>query len=151
MNAHPTVESLTRFLKEDSVATQTLHTAAVTAGVARASNDLLVVEEEDVARLVHLGLDSLSKLREACARLEPIVARLVAEWRTDSDDALTPQELLWALTYLIAAQEDEPAERIRAMISTERWWQRATASHQSRFLERIVSEVADATDPKHDE
>jgi hypothetical protein len=140
-----------RFLKDDGVAARTLRAAAMTAGVARASDELLIVEEEDVARLFHLGLDSLSKLRVACEGLEPIVARLLAEWREQSDDALTPQELLWALTYVLAAQGDEPSERIRALVSDERWWQRATESHRSRFLDRIVSQVAVAKDPKRDE
>ena len=138
----PSVESLTRFLKEDGVVAQTLRAAAVTAGVGRASDDLLIVEEEDVARLSHLGLDSLSKLRVACERLEPVVARLLAEWREESDSPFTPQELLWALTYILAAQGDNPSERIRALVSNERWWPRVTDSHRSRFLDRIVSEIA---------
>ena len=148
---HPTVEDLTRFLKEDAVVAQTWRAAAATAGVARASDDLLIVEEEDAARLFHLGLDSLSKLRTAFERLGPAVGRLLAEWREESDSALTLQELLWALTYVLAAQGGETPERIRALVSNERWWQRATDSHRGRFLDRIVSEVAVATDPKHDE
>ena len=122
--------------------------AAATAGVARASDDLLIVEEEDVARLSRLGLDSLPKLREACERVGPIVARFLAEWRQDSDDAFTPQELLWALTYVVAAQADEPTEGIRALVAEERWWQRATASHRSRFLDRTMSQIAVATSDK---
>ena len=151
LDARPTVEGVTGFLKENGVVARTLRAAAVIAGVARASDDLLIVEEEDVGRLFHLGLDSLSKLRVACERLEPVVASLLAEWREESDSALIPQELLWALTYILAAQGDEPSERIRALVSKERWWQRAADSHRSRFLDRIVSQVAVAKDPKHDE
>ena len=151
VSARPTVESLTQFLKEDQVVAQTWHAAAVAAGVDRAPIDLLIVEEEDVARLFHLDVDNLSKLRVAFERLEPIVAGLLAEWREDSDSELTPQELLWALTYVLAAQGDEPAEQIRALVSNERWWQRATNSHRSRFLDRIVSQLDVAKDPKHDE
>ncbi len=147
----PTVVSVTRFLKEDGVVAQSLRAAASTAGVTRASDDLLIVEEEDVARLFHLGMDSLSKLRVACERLEPVVVRLLAAWREDSDDALTPQELLWALTYVLAARGNAPSEAIRALVSEERWWQRATESHRSRFLDRIASELAVAKDPKHDD
>lgn len=147
----PTVEDLTQFLKEDAIVAQTWRAAAATAGVARASDDLLVVEEEDTARLFHLGLDSLSKLRAAFERLGPVVARLLAEWREGSDSALTHQELLWALTYVLAAQGDDPSERIRALVSNERWWQRATDSHRGRFLERIVSEVAVAAGTTNDE
>ena len=99
------------FLKEDRVIEQTLRAAATSAGVARASDDLLIVEEEDVARLLHLDLDSLSKVRESCERLEPVVARLLVECRQDSDDAFTPQELLWALTYVLAAEGGEPSSR----------------------------------------
>lgn len=145
------MESLTQFLKEDHVVAQTWRAAAVAAGVDQASVDLLIVEEEDVARLFHLDVDNLSKLRVAFERLEPVVARLLAEWREDSDSALTPQELLWALTYVLAAQGDEPAEQIRALVSKERWWQRATDSHRSRFLDRIVSQLAVSKDPKRDE
>jgi hypothetical protein len=151
LSARPTVESLTQFLKEDQVVAQTWRAAAVAAGVDQASVDLLIVEEEDVARLFHLDVDDLSKLRVAFERLEPVVAGLLAEWREDSDSELTPQELLWALTYVLAAQGDEPAEQIRALVSNERWWQRATNSHRSRFLDRIVSQLDVAKDPKHDE
>ena len=151
MGAPATVESLTRFLKEDGVVAQALRAAAVTAGVARASDELLIVEEEDVARLSHLGLDSLSELRVAFERQEPVIARLLAAWREDSDSAFTPQELLWALTYVLAAQGDDPSERIRDLVSPERWWQRATDSHRSRFLERIVPQVAVANGQKRDE
>jgi hypothetical protein len=148
LGARPTVESLARFLKEDSVVDRTLGAAAATAGVARASDDLLIVEEEDVARLARLGLDSLAKLREACERLGPVVARFLSEWRQDSDDPFTPQELLWALTYVVAGQGDEPTEGIRALVAEERWWQRATTSHRSRFLDRTMSQLAVATDAK---
>ena len=147
--ARPTADSLRQFLKEDGVFAQTLETATVAAGVARAWDDLLIVEEEDVARLVHLGVNSLAELRVACERLKPVVARLLAEWRKGSDGAITPQELLWALTYVLAAHGDDPWERIRALVSTERWWQRATDTHRSRFLEGIVSQVAVANEPKH--
>ena len=150
LRANPTVESLTRFLKEDGVAAQTLRVAAATAGVTPASDDLLIVEEEDVARLFHLGVDSLGKLREAFSSRGSVVARLLAEWRKENDSALTRQELLWALTYVLAAQGDEPAEQIRTLVSEERWWQRATESHRNRFLDRIVSEIAVANDPRHD-
>ncbi len=145
----PTVESLTRFLKEDDVVAEAMRAATSAAGVARASDDLLIVEAEDVARLVHLGVDSLSKLRVTCERRESVVARLVALWREDSDSALTPQELLWALTYVLAAEGDDPTERIRALVSDERWWQRATDVHRSRFLDRTVSDLAAAKDQKH--
>ena len=118
------------------------------AGVARASDDLLIVEEEDVARLSRLGLDSLSKLREACEHMGPVAARFLAEWRQDCDDPFTPQELLWALTYVLAAQVDEPTEGIRALVADEQWWQRATASHRSRFLDRTMSQLAVARDAK---
>ena len=148
LGAGPTVESLTLFLREDDVVAQTLRTAVLASGVTRASDERLIVEEEDVARLLDLGLDSLSKLRVAFGRFAPVVTRLLAEWREDSDSALTPQELLWALTYVLAAQGDEPLERIRALVSKERWWQRATDAHRSRFLDRIVSQVAVAKDPK---
>ena len=151
LSARPTVESLTQFLEDDHVVAQTWRAASVAAGVDQASADLLIVEEEDVARLFHLDIDNLSKLRVAFERLEPVVARLLAAWREDSDSALTPQELLWALTYVLAAQGDEPTEQIRALVSNERWWQRATDSHRSRFLDRIVSQLAVAKDPKRDE
>jgi hypothetical protein len=138
----PTVESLTRFLMEDRIVDETLRAAAAEAGVARASDDLLIIEEEDVARLAHLGLDGLSQLREACERSTPKVVRLLAEWRRDSDDAFTPQELLWALTYVLAADGDDPGAGLRALIAEERWWTRATESHRSRFLERTLSQLA---------
>ena len=151
LDVRPTVESLTQFLKEDDVVAQSLQVAATAAGVARASDDLLIVEEEDVARLLHLGLDSLSKLRGACKQLELVVARLLTQWREDSDSAFTPQEWLWALTYVCSAEGGEPAEQIRSLVAAERWWQRATDSHRSRFLDRIVTEIAVATDPKPEE
>jgi len=149
LGERPTVESLTQFLKEDDIVAQSLQVAATAAGVARAADDILIVEEEDVARLRHLGLDSLSKLRVACEQLESAVARLLTQWRKDSDAAFTPQELLWALTYVRAAEGGgDPAEQIRTLVSTERWWQRATDSHRSRFLDRIVTEIGVATDTK---
>ena len=151
LEGRPTVESLTQFLREDDIVAQSLQVAATAAGVARAADDLLIVEEEDVSRLLHLGLDSLSKLRDTCERLESAVATLLMQWRIDDDSAFTPQEMLWALTYVLAAQGDEPTEQIRALVSNERWWQRATDSHRSRFLDRIVSQLAVAKDPKRDE
>jgi len=128
-----------------------LDAAAATAGVARASDDVLIVEEEDVARLSRLGLDSLSQLRDACEQMGPVVARFLAEWRQDSDDPFTRQELLWALTYVLAAQVDEPTEGIRALVADEQWWQRATSSHRSRFLDRTMVQLAVATDEQSGE
>ena len=151
LRERPTVDNVTRFLKKDHVVAQTWCSAAVAAGVDRASMDLLIVEEEDVARLFHLDVDSLSKLRAAFQGQGPVVARLLAEWREGSDSAITPQELLWAVTYVLAGRGDEPAEQIRALVSNERWWQRASDSHRSRFLDRIVSQLVVARDPKHDE
>lgn len=145
LGVSPTIESLTRFLKEDDAVAQSLRVAATAAGVERASDDLLIVEEEDVARLLYLGLN-LATLRVACERLEAVVARLLAQWRADSESAFTPQELLWALTYVLAAEGGKPADRIRGLVSTERWWQRATDSHRNRFLERILAELTVATD-----
>ena len=150
LDAHPTVDNLTKFLKEDKVAVEALDAVATAAGVVPASNDLLIVEEEDVARLSHLGVDSLSKLREAFQSVEPVVARLMVQWRKESDSAITHQEFLWALTYVLAAQRDEPSDRIRALVGGERWWQRATESHRNRFLDRIVSEIVVAEDPERD-
>lgn len=139
----PSVDSLKRFLKDDDVVGRAWRGAADAAGVSRAE-DLLVVDTEDLARLAHLDLDSLSMLREAFARHELVVARLLAEWRRDSKSAITLQELLWALTYVLATENGDAAERISTLVSGERWWQRATPSHRSRFLEGIVSQLAAA-------
>ena len=147
MSDTTSVEDLTRFLREDPVVAQALGTAAATAGVGRATDDLLVVGAEDVARLTHLELSSLSELRVAFQRLEPVIAGVFAKWREDSDSALTPQELLWVLTYVVAADGDEPAERIRGLVANEQWWQRITEGHQNRFLDRIVSQVAASVAP----
>lgn len=144
MSTPPTVDSLTRFLGDDPVVARTLQTATTVAGVAQAAPELTVIEEEDVARLAHLGLESLSALRGAFERLEPVVARLLGSWREDSDSAITPQELLWALTYIMTAHGEDPADRVRALVVNERWWQRISEGHRSRFLERTVSQVAAA-------
>jgi len=142
------VKSLASFLTTDDVVAEALRAATLAAGVDRASDELLVVEEEDVARLLRLGLDSFAKLRMACEQEKLVVSRLLAEWRSESESAITPQELLWALTYVLAAERGEAVEEIRALVSTERWWQRATESHRGRFLERIESQIAAARSPR---
>ena len=144
LGARPTLENLTRFLKEDDVVAQAFGVAVAAAGVAQASDELLIIEEEDVGRLTHLGLESLASLREAFEASAPMVATLIAQWRQDSDSALTRQELLWALTYVLAADGDKPLKQIRALVAEERWWQRATESHKDRFLERIIPELVRA-------
>ncbi len=149
MSGLPTVDELTRFLKEDSVVAASVDMAAAAAGVMRANDDLVVVGEEDVARLVHLGLNGLEELRVAFNAREAAVARLLAAWREDSDSPLTPQEVLWALSYILAGQGNDPAEHIRALVDSEQWWQRITEGHRGRFLDRIVSQVVASVDAKN--
>ena len=144
----PTIEKLSHLLRGDPVFTHALQAAAKAAGVDLAGDDMLILADEDVARLEHLDMD-LDGLRDACGRLESQVAGLLATWRTDNTYALTPQELLWALTYVLAAQGDgstgaTPTERINSMIASEQWWMRATPTHRANFLERIGEQLTEA-------
>ena len=152
MSERPTVDTLRQFLREDDVVAQVMREAGRVAGVPPAAEDLLVVESEDVARLGRLGLLGLADLREAFRVQEPAVARLLAAWRSDSESPITPQELLWALTYVLAVGDGagDPTARVRALVAGERWWQRVTDLHQARFLESTVTQVAVAMQPDAD-
>lgn len=128
---------------------QALRTAAVAAGVTRASDDLLMVEEEDVARLFHLGLDSLSELRAACERLETVLGRSSRRGGKGVIARSSPKSSSGrSRTFLPKGERSVP---MRALVSKERWWQRATDSHLCRFLDRIVAQISAEHDPQADE